>query len=215
MTEELVKKEYVCAGHRASVSRMVKKSEELFAADTLDTTKLAQLKMSLKEKLEVLSWLDGEILSLVEEEASITKEIQQSDGVKEGTYAILVRIDSLSRIPPASTTPLCDGVQAEAGGTSHVMALLSCPNLPSNPSRVILQLEKLFGTPTRQQSMRTAHSQLSSTSSIIFGHCYKGQPLRPCWDSHSQHRTTRKLSPCWKNDSGISNKLLRNTWMYC
>ena len=140
MTEELVKKKRVCARHRASVSCMVKKSEELFAADPPDTTKLAQLKMSLKEKLEVLSRLDGEILSLVEE-ASITEEIEQSDGVKEGIYAILVRINSLSHTPPpASSTLLRDGARAEAGGTSHGMALLSCPNLPSSPSRVILRL---------------------------------------------------------------------------
>jgi hypothetical protein len=88
---------------------MVKKSEELLAADSPDTMKLAQLKMSLKEKLEVLSRLDGEILSLVEEEAAITEEIEQSDGVKEGIYAILVRIDSLSRTPPASSAPPRDG----------------------------------------------------------------------------------------------------------
>ena len=131
MTEELVKKKRVCAGHRASVSRMVKKSEELFAADPPDTTKLAQLKMSLKEKLEVLSRLDGEILSLVEEEASISEEIEQSDGFKEGIYAILVRIDSLSQTPPASSTLLRDGARAEAGGTSH--GTVKLPKLTIQP----------------------------------------------------------------------------------
>ena len=123
MTEELVKKKRICAGHRASISRMIKKAEELLAAEHPDTTKLSQLKLSLKEKLEVLSWLDGEILYLAEEEESITEEIEQSDGIKEGMYSILVRIDGLSKSkktpPPASPTPPRDGVRAEAGGTSH------------------------------------------------------------------------------------------------
>ena len=111
MTEELIKKKRVRAGHRASVSRMVKKAVELLAAEHPDATKLSQLKLSLKEKLEVLSQLDGEISYLVEEE-SITEEIEQSDGIKEGIYSILVRIDGLSKSktpPPASPTPPRDG----------------------------------------------------------------------------------------------------------
>ena len=133
MTEELVKKKRVRAGHRASVSRMVKKAEELLAAEHPDATKLSQLKLSLKEKLEVLSRLDGEILYLVEEEESITEEIEQSDGIKEGIYSILVRIDGLSKSktpPPASPTPR-DGARAEAGGTSHGTAKL--PKLTIQP----------------------------------------------------------------------------------
>ena len=59
MTEELVKKKRVHTGHRASVSRMVKKSEELLAVEHPDTTRLSQLKLSLEEKLEVLSRLDA------------------------------------------------------------------------------------------------------------------------------------------------------------
>ena len=83
MAKELVKEKRVRTGQGASVSSMVKKSEELLAAEHPDTTKLSQLKLTLKEKLEVLSQVDGEILSLVEDEESITEEIEQSDGIKE------------------------------------------------------------------------------------------------------------------------------------
>lgn len=69
MVKELVKEKRVRTGHGASVSSMVKKSEELLAAEHPDTTKLSQLKCTLKELV------DGEILSLVEDEESITEEI--------------------------------------------------------------------------------------------------------------------------------------------
>ena len=104
------------------------------AAEHPDTTKLSQLKLSLKEKLEVLSRLDGEILYLVKEEESVTEEIEQSDGIKEGIYSILVRIDGLSKSktpPPASPTPPRDGVRAEAGGTSH--GIVKLPKLTIQP----------------------------------------------------------------------------------
>ena len=95
-----------------------------------------------------------------------------------------------------------------------VIALLSCLSLLFNPLREILQPGSRFGIRTRRQSMRTAHSQIL-ISSIISVHCCKGQPLMPCLDSLSRHQTIKKLSPCWKNDLGISNKSFRNTWTYC
>ena len=46
------------------MSGMVKKVEELLAADHPDITTLSQFRLSLKEKLEVLSKLDSEILMM-------------------------------------------------------------------------------------------------------------------------------------------------------
>ena len=112
MSEELTKKKRVRAGHRGSVSRMVKKSEELLAAEHPDIT-LSQLRLSFKEKLEVLGKLDSEILYLIEDEAGITDKIEQSDGIKGGIYTILVKIDDLAKPkapPPASSTPPLDSV---------------------------------------------------------------------------------------------------------
>jgi len=47
---------------------MVKKVDDLLAEDTPNTSKLAQVKLSLEEKLDVIKQLDSEILDLVDEE---------------------------------------------------------------------------------------------------------------------------------------------------
>ena len=82
--------------------------------------------------MEVLSKLDSEILSLVEDEAAITDEIEQSDGIKEGIYSVLVRIDDLSKPrspPPTSSTPPLDSVRTE--GTSR--STVKLPKLTIQP----------------------------------------------------------------------------------
>ena len=89
MAGELTKKKRIRAGHRGSVSHMVKRADELLAADHSDITTLSQLRMIMKEKLEVLSKLDSEILCLIDDEAGITDEIEQLDAIKEGKYTIL------------------------------------------------------------------------------------------------------------------------------
>ena len=76
-----------------------------------DLVKLAQLKMVLMEKLEVLKQLDNEILNLLESEADITHEIEQSDTFSQRAYMILVRIDQKHReaspkVTPSTATPL-------------------------------------------------------------------------------------------------------------
>ena len=111
---------------------MVKKSEELLAVEHPDITTLSQLRLSFKEKLEVLGKLDSEILYLIEDEAGITDETEQSDGIKEGIYTILVKIDDLAKPkapPPASSTPPFDSVRA--GGGSH--STVKLPKLTIQP----------------------------------------------------------------------------------
>ena len=53
MTEELARKKKVRGGHKASATRMMSRVDELMAADEdPDISKLNQLGMSLKEKLQ-------------------------------------------------------------------------------------------------------------------------------------------------------------------
>ena len=47
------------AGHRGSATGMMSDSDGLLAADVVDEARLAQLKLSLEEKLETLKKLDG------------------------------------------------------------------------------------------------------------------------------------------------------------
>ena len=75
MSTELSRKKRVRAGHRASTNT---RTEDLMAADPLDSSKLTQLKMSLSEKLEVLKQLDSEILDQIEED-DVAAEIESSD----------------------------------------------------------------------------------------------------------------------------------------
>ena len=48
--------------------------------------------MSLQEKQSILSWLDAEILKLVDEE-SVAEEIQQADSFRKEVYAVMVKLD--------------------------------------------------------------------------------------------------------------------------
>ena len=107
MTDELQKKEQVRAGHGASATHLVNRAEELLAEESIDITRLSQLKLSLLEKLDVLKQLDGEILDHVAEEA-IGEEIEHSDGFKESVYTVLVKIEHLSRdrTPPPILSPI-------------------------------------------------------------------------------------------------------------
>ena len=63
MTEELVRKRKICAGHRASATRILKKVDTTLTESAIDIDKLAQMKLSLAEKLDTLKLLDGEINS--------------------------------------------------------------------------------------------------------------------------------------------------------
>ena len=57
MADELRRKKRVRAGHKSSATKMITKAEELLAASgLLDLNKLDQIGMSLKEKLEEISF---------------------------------------------------------------------------------------------------------------------------------------------------------------
>ena len=93
---DLARKKRVRGGHKASVTRMVHDVKDLFTTDPPDVTRLAQIKMSLQEKLTVLKGLDAKILELVKTEEAVTEEIEQSDVFMQDLYAILVKIEQLS-----------------------------------------------------------------------------------------------------------------------
>ena len=84
-----------------------------------DTLKLAQIKLNLKEKLEVLKQLDGEILNHLDKE----EEIVQSDDFKQSIYEMLVRIDKVCEAspisPPTSSTSATSGGPGGSGSTAE------------------------------------------------------------------------------------------------
>ena len=95
MGEELARTKRVRGGHKASARRMITKVEELLSRpETPDPLTLKQLGMSLREKLEVIKTLDGEILELVEED-DLADEIDQADLYKENIYSTLIKMDGV------------------------------------------------------------------------------------------------------------------------
>ena len=83
-------------------------AEVAAATEEPDTSKLAQLRLSLQEKLEVLKRLDGEILELTGED-DLVDEIEQADLFKEGVYTALVKIEKATMITATPTAPPTSG----------------------------------------------------------------------------------------------------------
>ena len=84
---------------------MLNNVDELLAAAERDLPRLAQLKLSLEEKLSTLRRLDSEILDLTEEDA-LEDEIQQADEYNARVYSAMVRLKTtLESEPPPAVTP--------------------------------------------------------------------------------------------------------------
>ena len=94
MSEGLIRKKQIRAGHQDSATRMLTNVNELLSTlepgPTTDTSKLTQLKLSLQEKLETLRQLDREILDLTEEDR-LVDEIEQVDIFEEGIYMVITK----------------------------------------------------------------------------------------------------------------------------
>jgi hypothetical protein len=103
MAEALAKKKRIRAGHKASATRLLHQSEEVTSATTPDTSNFALIKMSLTEKLETLKVLDSEIAELIDDEGSLSSEIEAADSFKEGIFAAMIKIDKI--LTPKPTAP--------------------------------------------------------------------------------------------------------------
>ena len=78
---ELSRAKKVCAGHRGGATRMVTKVDHLMAEPSPSPASLAQLRLSLNKKLELLDRLDDEYLSKIPEN-DVADEIASSDEFK-------------------------------------------------------------------------------------------------------------------------------------
>ena len=96
MAEELTRKKRARAGHTSSATKMMTRVEEMLAlGESLDPSKLNELRMSLHEKLEI------DILSLVNDD-EVDEEIAQADLYKEKIYSNLILIDKAIAFGPAA-----------------------------------------------------------------------------------------------------------------
>ena len=105
---ELVFKNNVRCGYRGVVTRKVREVDAVLAADpNPDKVRLAQLKFTLKEKLETLAKIDLEILILGDENA-IEGDITQSEKVRDTIYEALAKIEAACEpaAPVVAANPL-------------------------------------------------------------------------------------------------------------
>ena len=139
MTEELARKKKVSGGHKASATRMMSRVDKLMAADEdPDISKLNQLGMSLKEKLQEVKVFDSEILALVKDDeledeiaqADLFKERIQADLFKERIYSTLIRIEKATAPPPTSNTAATEPTVAVPTAPGHKVRL---PKLTIKP----------------------------------------------------------------------------------
>ena len=110
MAEGLVKKRRIRAGHRGVVTKRLDEVRGILEPGEegprdVDSTKLAQLRLALSEKLETLKNLDSEILDLLESEEDIGREIEQADVFNQRVYETLVKIDRYAREASPRVTP--------------------------------------------------------------------------------------------------------------
>ena len=121
MSSERAKKSRVRGGHKAAVTRRIKDVDDTIAAATpgspLDLTKLATLRISLREKLDALSKLDEEIFELIEDETELATDIETADAFNMSIHATIMKIDEQAR-HSASAPPAASGTATALAPTS-------------------------------------------------------------------------------------------------
>ena len=134
--EVLQKRKRIQAGHWAVVTKRIGEVVGLLTAETIGVeddrrVKLAQLRLTLKEKLEVLKQLDKEIVELLESEEDIVTEIDSSDQFNQCVYEALVSIDHWEVANKSkASSPSRGGLEGGTGTTESTTPSRSNTRLP-------------------------------------------------------------------------------------
>ena len=93
--EALSRKKKMRGAHRSSVTRMITQVEELLRAEPeeLNVSQLKQKRQALVGKTELLTKLDEEILTTIEEDG-LEDEVEQADLVRERIELTIINLDS-------------------------------------------------------------------------------------------------------------------------
>ena len=125
---DLAKKRKIRAGHKGSVTRTINKVDTALTAEPVDVAALPLLKLTLKEKVEVIRTLDAEVIELIEDEDALTAEIQQADEYRESIHSYLLRIEAA--LEKATTaTPPTTGATPTAAAATPTTATVKLPRL--------------------------------------------------------------------------------------
>ena len=108
------------------------------------TERLSLLRLTLNEKLEIIKALDTEVIDLIDDEEALASEIEQADGYKEGVFQALIKIDRVTKAPPASISPT-----TPVEGEDHILSPVSRSSCVRRPK---LQLRSFSGDLTKWTS---------------------------------------------------------------
>ncbi len=117
----------VRGAHRGSVTRIIAQVDDTL--ESTDLSRLRQYKMSLSEKLEVLSKLDDELIEMVDEE-ELDNEVEQADIIRERIGLCVMSIDkaleyAISLDPTHELPPVDTAVIATPDATPPIVVAVS------------------------------------------------------------------------------------------
>ena len=143
--------------------------------DPMKNKRLAQLRLSVEEKLTTLKNLDSEILDILTEdttlgEEAITEEVEQADSIKELAYGAIVAIEEIFQRYPS--TP---GTLASPGTPRTVDVKLPKLEMHSFDGNVTNGLHS--GTPL-SQPLTAVHDCQTLTNLITCDLCWRNLLLK-------------------------------------
>ena len=168
MSEILLRKKKVRAGHRGSVTRILTQVYELLdSTEELNSMRLRQWKQPLSGKLDVLSKLDKELIELVPEE--LDNEVDQADKIREKIQLAIIDIDqALKKCATRSPSP---EVVTPMGDETHDTRTDGATDLPLEepPTPTITDAGDTppTGTPTTEDETTAAVDSTSPTESTV------------------------------------------------
>uniref|UniRef100_A0A1X7TBP2 Tubulin-specific chaperone A n=1 Tax=Amphimedon queenslandica TaxID=400682 RepID=A0A1X7TBP2_AMPQE len=103
---DLAKRKKIRDGHRGIVTRRLAEAEKLLeevkGGAIADEVQVAQLRLSLKEKLEALKRKDEEVVDLIDNGDEVIKEVEDADTFNENISNVLVALSRIAKIEGAA-----------------------------------------------------------------------------------------------------------------
>ena len=133
--EALQCKKSVCAGHRASATRIQGQITTALGATPPNVERLSMLKLTLEVKQKTLKELDDEIVALVPNK-ELDTEIQQADEYQENIFEALVLINHTLTPVTTPEAPITTAPTIEPRVTSPTAPSLKINSLKINSHEI-------------------------------------------------------------------------------
>ena len=179
----LARKRKVRGGHRGSATRTMNGVDVLLSEESPEQARLAQLKLSLEEKLKTLTRLDSEILDL-----TVDDEIQEADEFKDRVYEAIVRLDNCTRaLSRRAVTPVTAAVTTSAPTPSTEASVVAHTTASVVTTEPVVVTTPASTAPSGGAILSSAAG--GSTVTLILG-CDSSHPHPSC-SSFARSTTTK------------------------